>query len=127
MGKKVINNNDDFEIENDSESYFSRLQDEQLRNCLSQISCISNHNKTRKQKREANECSYEQSYLNLPERIIEDNPLDMENIKEKQLLDAKLQEAALKYPNCYSHKNIVLGFYGRFTKYEFNREVSRTS
>ena len=30
----------------------------------------------------------------------------MENIKEKQLLDAKLQDAALKYPNCYSHKNI---------------------
>ena len=30
----------------------------------------------------------------------------MESIKEKQLLDAKLQEAALTYPNWYSHKNI---------------------
>ena len=92
MGKKVINNNDDFEIENDSESYFSLLQDEQLTNCLSQMPCISNHRKTRKRKREASECSHEQSYLNLPEGIIEDNLLDMENIKEKQLLDAKLQE-----------------------------------
>ena len=83
MEKKVINNHDDFKIETDSESYFSLFQDEQLRFFLSQTPYISNHKKTRKQKRKASECSHEQSYLNLPKGIIEDNPLDMENIKEK--------------------------------------------
>ncbi len=35
----------------------------------------------------------------------EDNPLDIENIKEKQDQDDVLQESAIKHPECYSHKN----------------------
>ena len=33
-------------------------------------------------------------YLNLPEDMIENNPLNMENIKEKQDQDADLQQSA---------------------------------
>jgi hypothetical protein len=33
-------------------------------------------------------------YLNLPEDMIETNPLNMENIKEKQGQDADLQQSA---------------------------------
>jgi hypothetical protein len=41
---------------------------------------------------------------NLPEDIVEDNPLDIENIKEKQIEDEKLQQLVTKHPECYSHK-----------------------
>ena len=34
----------------------------------------------------------EECYLNLPEDLVTDNPLDMENIKEKQDTDGALQQ-----------------------------------
>ena len=43
-------------------------------------------------------------YLNLPEDMLEDNPLDIENIKEKQQLDNELQQSATKHPDWYSQK-----------------------
>jgi hypothetical protein len=38
--------------------------------------------------------------------MIENNPLNMENIKEKQDQDADLQQSATRHPERYSHKNI---------------------
>jgi hypothetical protein len=48
----------------------------------------------------------EQCYLNLPEDMVADNPLDLENIKERQDHDEKLMQLTVKYPECYSHKTI---------------------
>jgi hypothetical protein len=45
-------------------------------------------------------------YLNFPEDIVEDNPLDLENIKEKQDEDNDLHQLLTKHPTWYSHKNI---------------------
>jgi hypothetical protein len=48
----------------------------------------------------------EQCYLNLPEDMVEDNPLDLENIKERQVHDEKLMQSTVKYPECYSCKTV---------------------
>ncbi len=40
----------------------------------------------------------EHCYLNLPEDMVEDNPLDLENIKEKQDEDNDLSQTLLKHP-----------------------------
>ena len=50
------------------------------------------------------EKSNDHCYLNLPEDMLEDNPLDIENIKEKQQLDNELQQSATKHPDWYSQK-----------------------
>jgi hypothetical protein len=42
-------------------------------------------------------------YLNLPEDMLEDNPLDIENIKEKQDLDKELQQSATRHPRKNFH------------------------
>ena len=44
-------------------------------------------------------------YLNLPEDMMEDNPLDIENIKEKQDQDNDLQQSVTKHPEWYTRKN----------------------
>ena len=86
----------------DTESYFSLLEDKKLTDCTSKVFCIANHKKNTKAKTQ----EVKQSYINLPEDMIEDNPLDMQNIKEKQDADAQLQEAALKYASCYSRNSL---------------------
>ena len=48
----------------------------------------------------------EHCYLNLPEDMVEDNPLDLENIKEKQDEDNDLSQSQLRHPTWYSRKNI---------------------
>jgi hypothetical protein len=48
----------------------------------------------------------EQCYLNLPEDMVEGNPLDLENIKERQNHDGKLMQSAVKYPEWNSCKTI---------------------
>jgi hypothetical protein len=40
----------------------------------------------------------EQCYLNLSEDMVEDHPLDLEMIKERQDHDEKLTQSAVKYP-----------------------------
>ena len=40
-------------------------------------------------------------YLNLPEDMEEENPLDIENIKEKQNQDDVLQQSAIRHHECY--------------------------
>ena len=41
----------------------------------------------------------EHCYLNLPEDMVEDNPLDLESIKEKQDEDNNLQQSLTKHPD----------------------------
>jgi hypothetical protein len=48
----------------------------------------------------------EQCYLNLPKDMVEDNPLDLENIKERQDHDEKHMQSAFKYPEWYTLKTI---------------------
>ncbi len=48
----------------------------------------------------------EQCYPNLPEDMFEDNPLDLENIKERQDHNENLMQSAVKYPRWYSCKSI---------------------
>jgi hypothetical protein len=38
--------------------------------------------------------------------MVEDNPLDLENIKKRQDHDEKLMQSAGKYPEWYSHRTI---------------------
>jgi hypothetical protein len=56
------------------------------------------------------ECFYclsgDECYLNLPADLQADNPLDMEIIKEQQVLDNKLQKQVRKYPERYTTKRI---------------------
>ena len=40
-------------------------------------------------------------YLNLPDIEVENNPLNMEVVKEKQTLDSDLERWKIKYPNEY--------------------------
>jgi hypothetical protein len=48
-----------------------------------------------------------QCYLNLPEDMVEDNPSDLENIKEKQDEDdRRLTQSTVKHPPWYSPKTI---------------------
>ncbi len=49
---------------------------------------------------------YLQCYSNFPKDMVEDNPLDLENIKERQDHDGKLMQATVKYPEWYSRKTI---------------------
>jgi hypothetical protein len=48
----------------------------------------------------------EHCYFNLPEDMVEHNPLDLEHIKEKQDEDNDLHQSLIKHPTWYSHKNI---------------------
>jgi hypothetical protein len=52
------------------------------------------------------DCTVEQCYLNLTEDMVEDNPLDLENIKERQDHDEKLMQLTVKYLERYSSKTI---------------------
>jgi hypothetical protein len=51
-------------------------------------------------------CDINATYCYLPTDMEEDNPLDLENIKEKQDHDEKLMQSAVKYPEWYSCKSI---------------------
>jgi hypothetical protein len=45
-------------------------------------------------------------YLNLPENMVKNNPLDIDNIKEKQNADVDTQHLLRKYPQWFSQKTI---------------------
>jgi hypothetical protein len=95
VGKKAI-------TEDSESASYSIFDDEEIFNCLVYLPCFTSRkrkkSKLKKRKR------HDQCYLNLPEDIIEDNPLDIENIKEKQIEDEKLQQSVIKHPEWYSHK-----------------------
>ncbi len=48
----------------------------------------------------------QECYLNLPDNMVDTNPLDMENIKEQQDADDALLQHAAKYADRYTRKHI---------------------
>jgi hypothetical protein len=133
VGKKAANVVSNSESDNEYASlYSSLLDDREILDCLLNLPCISSnkkrkridHNKktddrTTLPKKKArtlvtlynqNRCHHsvtvEQCYLNLPEDMVEDNPLDLENIKERQDEDDRLTQSSVRHPTWYSRKTI---------------------
>jgi hypothetical protein len=71
------------------DNYFSQTDDREMLECFK---CLPDK-----------EC-----YLNLPEDMVDNNPLDMENIKEKQDTDDALLQHATKYEDQYMRKRITI-------------------
>jgi hypothetical protein len=96
VGKKAAS------VVSDSEStagHSSLIDDREILECLLNLPCL--HLKKKESKRPKKRRKLEQDshhidncYLNLPEDMIDNNPLNMENIKEKQDQDADLQQSA---------------------------------
>jgi hypothetical protein len=89
----------------------SLIDDRENLECLLNLPCL--HLKKKESKRPKKRRKLEQDshyidhcYLNLPEDMIENNPLNMKNIKEKQDQDADLQQSATRHPESYSRKDI---------------------
>jgi hypothetical protein len=88
--------------------YWSLIDDKEILQCFSNLSCCSLKKEEKKRPQKCRKCSAdthslayngnnhfcdsnaEYYYLNLPKDLIEDNPLDLENIKEKQDEDKDL-------------------------------------
>jgi hypothetical protein len=124
VGKNAI-------TEDSNLAYFSLFDDRKIADCLLNLSCLAsstrrqmksgkqNKNQCRKTMIKVNKSTMtplhtrakrhslcpNHCYLNLPEDMEEDNPLDIENIKEKQDQDDVLQQSAIRHPECYSRKN----------------------
>ena len=88
VGKKAI-------TEDSNSASYSIYDDDKIFNCLVHLPCLTN---LKKRKSKLKRKRHDQCYLNLPEDILEDNPLDIENIKEKQLEDNKLQQSVTRHP-----------------------------
>ncbi len=123
VGKKAIT--EDSEL-----AYYSFADDREIFDCLINLPYLSSDKKQKQQKsrkrcksnrRDSHQrhlnrietnanghCPYDinaiHCYLNLPTDLEEDNPLDIENIKEKQDEDNDPQQTAIKHPEWYSHK-----------------------
>ncbi len=98
------------------------MNDGDIVDCLMNLPCLPSRTKKDRRLTKHRKCTDEQNkptlssytydstvkqcYLNLPEDMVEDNPLDLENIKERQYHDEKLMQSAVKYPEWYSHKSI---------------------
>jgi hypothetical protein len=123
VGKKAANVVSNSESNNRNKSSHSLLMnDKDIVDCLMNPSCLSSRKKKdrralkhRKYTDEQNkprfsshsyDSTVEQCYPNLPEDMFEDNPLDLENIKERQDHDEKIMQSAVKYPEWYSRKSI---------------------
>ncbi len=120
VGKKIAHTVSNSERNNEIESLGSSLTDDkEILECLLNLSCIFSNKKQRhakcrktdnrkslpKKKAKMSATLYNQNhcyicdsnvehcYLNLPEDMVEDNPLDLENIKEKQDEDNDLSQS----------------------------------
>ena len=108
VGKKAAS------VVSDSErtaEYSSLIDDREILECLLNLPCL--HLKKKESKRPKKRRNLEQDshhidhcYLNLSENMIENNPLSMENINEKQDQYADLQQSATRHPEWYSCKDI---------------------
>jgi hypothetical protein len=121
LGKKAAHVVSDSELES---LYLSLIDDEEILQCFLNLPCylLNNEKEERPKKRRkysadthslahnghnhSCDSNAEHCYLNLPGDVVEDNPLDLENIKEKQDEDNDLQQSLTKHPNWYSRKNI---------------------
>jgi hypothetical protein len=104
--------------------YLSLIDKEELLLCFSNLPCCLLNNEKEKRPKKCRKYSAdthssacngnnhfcdpnaENCYLNLPGDMVEDHPLDLENIKEKQDEDNDLQQSLTKHPTWYSCKNI---------------------
>jgi hypothetical protein len=101
-------------VVSDSEStagHSSLIDDREILEYLLNLPCL--HLKKKESRRPKKRRNLEQDshhidncYLNLPEDMIGNNPLNIENIKEKQDQDADLQRSASRHPEWYSRKDI---------------------
>jgi len=98
----------------DSESiagHSSLIDDREILECLMNLPCLYLKKKVSKipkkwRKLEQDSHHIDTCYLNLPEDMIDDNPLNIEIIKEKQDQDADLQRSATRHPEWFSRKDI---------------------
>jgi hypothetical protein len=104
--------------------YLSLIDDEEILRCFLNLPCYLLNNekeerpkKCRKSSADIHSLAHnghnhsfnsnaEHCYLNLPEDMVKDNPLDLESIQEKQDEDNDLQQSLTKHPDWYSCKNI---------------------
>jgi len=106
-------------------AYYSFSDDKEVFDCLVKLPCLSSKRNTRnshKKRHKGKNIEYfsrtssadhcvssslykDACYLNLPEDMFEDNPLDIENIKDKQGLDNELQQTVRRHPEWYSQRH----------------------
>ncbi len=119
VGKKATHVGSNSELES---LYLSLIDDEEIHQCILNLPCcLLNNQKEKRPKKKYSadthlsacngnnhfcDSNAEHCYLNLPEDMAEDNPLDLEYIKEKQDEDNDLQWSLTKHPTWYSRKNI---------------------
>ena len=127
VGKKAAYVDSDSESGNRNESPHSLLMgDRDITDCVMNLQCFPSRKKKEGRLTKCRKCSVtildeqnksklsshiydstvEQWYLNLPEDMVEDNPLDLKSIKERQDYDEKLMQSTVKYPDWYIHKAI---------------------
>jgi hypothetical protein len=97
VGKKAI-------TEDSNSASYSIYDDDKIFNCLVHLPCLTNRKKRKSKLKKRKR--HDQCYLNLPEDILEENPLDIENIKEKQAEDNDLQQSVIRHPEWFSHKTL---------------------
>ncbi len=121
VGKKATHIVSNSELES---LYLSLLDNKEILQCFLNLPCCLLNNekekrpkKCRKYSADTHSLAYdgnnhffdsnaEHCYLNLPKDMVEDNPLDLENIKEKQDEDNDLHQSLTKLPTWYNCKNI---------------------
>jgi hypothetical protein len=100
VGKKAAHIVSNLELES---LYSSLIDDKEILQCFFNLPCclLNNEKEERPKKRRKHSCdsNAEHCYLNLPEDMVEDNPLDLESIKEKQDEDNNLQQSLTKHPD----------------------------
>jgi hypothetical protein len=127
VGKKAAYIDSNSESGNRNESSYSLLMDDRdITDCLMNLPCFPSRKKKEGRPTKCRKCSetildeqnklklssytydstVEQCYLNLTKDMVEDNPLDLENIKERQDHDEKLMQSTVKYPEWYTRKTI---------------------
>jgi hypothetical protein len=135
VGKKAVNVISNSECDNDNESlYSSIIDDKEILDCLLNLPCVLTNRQQKKRHMKCRKIhnrkissdgnkpllsssvsdrniyfcnsTVEQCYLNFPENMVEDNPLDLENIKERQDEDDNIIQSTVKYPTRYSRKTI---------------------
>jgi hypothetical protein len=118
VGKKAANVAINSESDNRNESSHSLLMDDKgITVCLMNLPCFPSRKKKEGRPTKCRKCSkmmlshiydltVEQCYLNLPENMVEDNPLDLENIEERQNHDGN---------SCSQQLSIHIGIVARLS------------
>jgi hypothetical protein len=118
VGKKAANVVSNSDINNYELSHSLVMDDKDIMDCLINLTCLSSRKQKDKRPTKHRKCfekisndrnksalschiydsTVKQCYINLPEDMVEDNPSDLENIKERQDHDEKLMQFTVKYP-----------------------------